>query len=280
MKSMRRHAVAILAAISAAVFVSGIAQSNPPTLSIVERGKGDPALVLIHGLGQDRGVWDRVSSKLAGRHRLILVDLPGHGSSAAISPITLAAVADELDRSLKAQKVKKAILVGHSYGGLVALQEAASHPDRTLGVVSIDLATYTQLDSSRVANLEMILKQRYLLFVQGVFEPMVRDSSQVDSVLAKAERVSPDVMAAYFRDAWHVDLRPEIKTLKTPVLLVATDVTWPAAESWSSARKRLGYETAGRSDGHRIWESGHLIPLDQPDSLAAAIEDFASSFSK
>ena len=48
--------------------------------------------------------------------------------------------------------MKKAILVGHSYGGLVALQEAASHPDRALGVVSIDLATYTNLDSSRVAN--------------------------------------------------------------------------------------------------------------------------------
>lgn len=276
----RRHAVAILAVIVAAVFVSGIAQSNPPTLSIVERGKGDPALVLIHGLGQDHGVWDRVSSKLAGRHRLILVDLPAHGSSAAISPITLAAVADALDRSLKAQKVKKAVLVGHSYGGLVALQEAASHPDRALGVVSIDLATYTDLDSSRVANLEMLIKQRYLLFIQGVFEPMVRDSSQVDSVLAKAERVSPDVMASYFRDAWHVDLRPKIKTLKTPVLVVATDGTWPPAESWDSARKRLGYETAGRSDGRRIWESGHLIPLDQPDSLAAAIQDFASSLSK
>ncbi len=276
----RRHAVGILAIISAAVLVSGIAVSAPPTLSVVERGKGDPALVLIHGLGQDHSVWDRVSSKLSGRHRVILVDLPAHGSSAAISPITLAAVADALDRSLKAQKVKKAVLVGHSYGGLVALQEAASHPDRALGVVSIDLATYTNLDSSRVANLEMLIKQRYLLFIQGVFEPMVRDSSQIDSVLAKAERVPHDAMAEYFRDAWRVDLRPEIKTLKTPVLVVATDATWPPAESWSSARKRLGYETAGRADGRRIWESGHLIPLDQPDSLAAAIENFASSLSK
>ena len=277
---LRRGTPPLLAMACAALLAAGTAETAAPTLATFERGRGEPTLVLIHGLGQDHSVWDRVAPKLAERHRLILVDLPGHGASEAIAPISVGSVAEALDRALAKLKVKRAVLVGHSYGGLVALEEASDHADRASGVVSIDLATYTQIDSERVANLETILRDRYPLFIQGVFSPMTRDESQVDSVIEKAGRVPQEVMSAYFRDAWHADLRPRIKSLKTPVLVVATDVTWTPAESWTSARTRLGYETAGPATGRRIWESGHLIPIDQPDTLALAIEAFAATLRK
>jgi pimeloyl-ACP methyl ester carboxylesterase len=256
------------------------ARPGQPPLAFVERGSGKPTLVLIHGLGQDRSTWNRLAPLLEGRFRLLLVELPGHGQSSAISKVSVDAVAEALDRTLKERKVKQAVLVGQSYGGLVALQEAAKHPDRAAGVVSIDIATYVEIDSGRVAKLEELIAQRYPLFVRGVFETMTRDSSQVDSVIAKAGLVPREVLAEYFRDAWRVDLRPGIRNLKSPVLVVATDTTWPAAESWTSVRSRLGYETAGPAIGRRIWGSAHLVQLDQPDSLAAAISDFAETFRK
>jgi pimeloyl-ACP methyl ester carboxylesterase len=256
------------------------ARPGQPPLAAVERGNGKPTLVLIHGPGQDRSTWNRLAPLLEGRFRLLLVELPGHGQSSAISKVSVDAVAEALDRTLKERKVKQAVLVGQSYGGLVALQEAAKHPDRAAGVVSIDIATYVEIDSGRVAKLEELIAQRYPLFVRGVFETMTRDSSQVDSVIAKAGLVPREVLAEYFRDAWRVDLRPRILSLKSPVLVVATDTTWPAAESWTSVRSRLGYETAGPAIGRRIWGSAHLVQLDQPDSLAAAISDFAETFRK
>lgn len=261
-------------------FLPSTARPGQPVLAAGERGNGKPTLVLIHGLGQDRGIWDRLATRLEGRYKLLLVDLPGHGQSASIPGVSVDAVADALDRTLKERKVKQALLVGHSYGGLVALEEAAKHPERALGVVSIDIATYTEIDSERVENLEAIIAQRYPVFLRGVFESMTRDSSQVDSVVAKADHVPRDVLAAYFRDAWRVNLRPGLRSLKAPVLVVATDITWPPAESWTSARKRLGYETAGPAVGRRIWGSAHLVQLDQPDSLAAAISDFADTLKK
>ena len=270
----------LFAATLAAVLSAGTAGSGQPELAAFERGSGEPTLVLIHGLGQDHTVWNRIAPMLAARHRLVLVDLPGHGATPAMSPVTVKAIADALDRTLKARKVKRAVLVGHSYGGLVAMEEATQHAERAAGVVSIDIATYTTLDSTRIANLEKVIQERYSLFIHGVFETMTRDETQVDSVLAKAESIPHDLMAEYFRDAWHTDLRPSIRTLKTPVLVVATDTMWPAAESWTSARKRLGYETAGPAVGRRIWESGHLIPIDQPDSLADAIVGFSSALKK
>jgi pimeloyl-ACP methyl ester carboxylesterase len=272
--------VALCLAVLLGPFLPATARPGLPSLAAVERGSGKPTLVLIHGLGQDRSTWNRVAPLLEGRFRLLLVELPGHGQSSAIAAVSVDAVAEVLDRTLKERKVKQAILVGQSYGGLVALQEAAKHPDRAAGVVSIDIATYVEIDSERVANLEGIIAQRYPLFVRGVFETMTRDSSQIDSVIAKAGLVPREVLVEYFRDAWRVDLRPGIRNLKSPVLVVTTDTTWPAAESWTSARKRLGYETAGPAIGRRIWGSAHFVQLDQPDSLAAAISNFAETFRK
>ncbi|HEY6222083.1 MAG TPA: alpha/beta hydrolase [Candidatus Eisenbacteria bacterium] len=253
---------------------------GPPPLAADVRGSGTPTLVLIHSLGQDGAVWNRLASRLEGRYRLLIVDLPGHGRSASIPNVSVASVAEALERTLKERKVKQALLVGHSYGGLVALQEAGKHPDRAAGVVTIEAETYANVDSERVANLEEIMAKRYPLFLRGVFEPMTRDSSQVDWVIAKAGTVPRDVLVEYFRDAWRADVRPSIRTLKAPILVVAIDTTWPPQESWTSARKRMGYETAGPAIGRRIWGSAHLVQLDQPDSLAAAISDFAETLKK
>ena len=254
-----------------------IASPDPPGLAFSSSGQGEPTLVLIHGAGQDRHMWDRVTPLLETRHRVVRVDLPGHGESPQVTPFSLKEVASALDRTLDREKVKKAVLVGQSYGAWVALEEAAAHPSRASGIVPIDLPTYILADSERIGNLEMLLRDRYPVFVAGVFQQMSKDTSQIDSVVAKAEAVPRDVMSAYFRESWHMDLRPRIKKVKQPIMVVLTDDSWSAAESWSSARKRLGYETAGPAIGKRFSGSGHLVPLDRPDSLAAAILDFSAT---
>jgi len=264
----------------AMILFPSIALPRSTPLANVDKGRGEPVIVLIHGLGQDGTLWNRVVPALEARHRLVIVDLPGHGGSPPLSSPSVPAVAEALDRTLKERNVKRALLVGHSYGGLIALEEAAAHPERVLGIISIDLATYVPVDSERVANLNQIIEERYPLFIQGVFTPMTHDSSQVDSVLAKAERVPRPVLAAYFRSVWRTDLRERIRSLKTPVLVLTTAETWPGSESWENARTRLGFVTAGPVQGRRIMGSGHLIPIDQPDSLATAIEEYASGLKR
>jgi pimeloyl-ACP methyl ester carboxylesterase len=263
-----------------AAFAAPPARSDHPGLALETRGKGEPTLVLIHGLGMDRDEWDRVAPLLEARHKLVAIELPGHGASAPLTKVSVTAIAQELDRTLRHQKIKNPVLVGHSYGALVALEEAAAHPGSVRGVITIDLGTYVDADSERIANLVDLIDRRYPLFIRGVFESMTRDSSQVDSVLTKASRVPRSVMSEYFQDVWKTDLRPRIQNLKTPVLVVATDIVWPSNESWEAAQTRLGYQTAGPVTGKRIYGSGHLVPLDQPDTLAAAILDFTASLKK
>jgi pimeloyl-ACP methyl ester carboxylesterase len=278
MISPRRASIALALALGILLSLAPVASPGPPGLAFSSSGQGEPTLVLIHGAGQDRHMWDRVTPLLETRHRVVRVDLPGHGESPQVTPFSLHEVASALDRTLDREKVKKAVLVGQSYGAYVALEEAAAHPSRASAIVPIDLPTYIQADSERIETLEMLLRDRYPVFVAGVFQQMTKDSSQMDSVVAKAEVVPREVLSAYFRETWRMDLRSRVKKLKQPIMVVLTDETWSAAESWSSARKRLGYDTAGPAIGKRFSGSGHLVPLDQPDSLAAAILGFTATF--
>jgi pimeloyl-ACP methyl ester carboxylesterase len=275
-----RVAAAALIAVAVAFLPSTDARTEAPPLASAQQGKGEPTLVLIHGLGVDRKVWDRVAPLLAREHRLLLVDLPGYGQTPLEGEPSVAASAAALDRTLKQLKINRPILVGHSYGALVALQEAVSHPNRARGIVAIDITTYLPADSARVASLDQLMTQRYQLFLQGVFSSMTIQPDLADTVLAWASEVPQPVLSAYFRDAWRTDLRGEVRDLKVPILVIATEKMWPDDVPWASEQTRMGYQTAGSVNGRRIYESGHLVPLDQPDTLAAAIDGFAAGLGK
>ena len=78
------------------------------------QGKGEPTIVLLHGAGSDRSLWDLVLPTLAKTHRVVRVELPGHGASPMIGAITVKEVAKAVDQALERQHVERAILVGHS----------------------------------------------------------------------------------------------------------------------------------------------------------------------
>jgi pimeloyl-ACP methyl ester carboxylesterase len=242
-----------------------------------ETGAGEPTIVLLHGIGADHAIWDQIVPALAARHRVVRVDLPGHGASSPIGAITVANVARAVDRALEARHVERALLVGHSYGGWVALEEAVAKPRRAAGVVVIDMGAYTPPDTARIATLEHHLKERYVSLVQVIFENMSIDPVECDSSVARALRVAPDVLGGYLRDSWRGDMRPRIRDLSVPVHVVATAAAWPESQSWEAARARAGYATRGPVEGHRVTGSGHLVMMDRPDTLAVLIERIADA---
>lgn len=271
--ALRAWAVPLLAA-ATLVALLGAGRPAIRALDWSETGSGEPVIVLVHGLGADRGVWDAVTRLLSERHRVIAVDLPGHGRSAAADSVRVAWVADALGQTLKDAGVKRALLVGHSYGGLVAL-DAASRSKRASGVVVVDIGAYNPVAPARIASLDTLLSLRYAAFIPTVYRGMSSDSSGRAWLLEKAMAVPQSVLTAYFRDAWRADLRPAAARLKVPLLVAATGMLWPQGQPWDSVRVRLGYGAVRRVEGLRIEDSAHFVPLDQPDTLAAAIERFA-----
>ncbi len=97
-----------------------------------------PPLVLIHGIGLDRSIWDGVLPALEAGHQVIAYDLPGHGEApgALVEP-TLKAFADHAVGVLDENDIDRAVLVGFSLGGMINRRVAMDHPDRVAGLVVI-----------------------------------------------------------------------------------------------------------------------------------------------
>lgn len=89
-----------------------------------------PALVLLHGNGEDYRCFEKQIIPFSRRFRLVAIDSRGHGGSGMGEPFSLRAMADDVETVLDALKIKKASLVGFSDGGNAALYFALRHPDR------------------------------------------------------------------------------------------------------------------------------------------------------
>ena len=105
----------------------------------VNYGKGNDALVLIHGWTMNLDSWRDQVSDFAKRNRVIVIELPGHGQSDKPQvTYSMDLFARAVDAVMRDAKVKRAVLVGHSMGTPVARQFYRKYPAQTLAIVIVD----------------------------------------------------------------------------------------------------------------------------------------------
>ncbi len=100
----------------------------------IDGPEGAPAIVFIHGTRLCRTAWSVQMADLRDTYRVIAVDLPGHGARAG-QPFTLQAARTSVIEAIDAAAGGRAVLVGLSLGGYVAMDVAAAAPDRVRGLV-------------------------------------------------------------------------------------------------------------------------------------------------
>ena len=274
MKLARLSLLSLLALVS----VTAVFAADPPPLKTTTLGRGS-TVVLVHGLGGNRTDWLPTTKRLLANHRVVMVDLPGHGDSPTLpDPFSLAAAAAQLDAVLAQQNPESTIVVGHQFGGVVALLEASAHPERMRGLILIDtpVKSPVPIEDQEKRRFVAFMDNNYDAFLGMMFKRLGRDTTQGKQIHAGASTVQPNTIKSYLREMLNMDANKSLKALKVPLALILTERVSPKTETWGTAAKKLGWEDSTRVVPYRVADAGYWIMKDQPDSLAGFIDRFAT----
>jgi len=102
-------------------------------------GVGEPSLVFVHGWSCDARYWRAQLSHFSKNHRVVVLDLAGHGHSGSTrSKYTMKAFGEDVQAVTEATNSQSVILIGHSMGGSVIAEAARLMPNRVIGIVGVD----------------------------------------------------------------------------------------------------------------------------------------------
>ena len=193
-------------------------------------GAGEPALVFVHGWAIDGRYWDAQVPVFARTHRVVTLDLAGHGRSGrGRKDWTVAAFGQDVRAVVDALGLKKVVLVGHSMSGNVILEAARVLPGRVVGLIPVD--TLLDVDErpkeDELAGFVAALRadyrgtirgfgQRYLFAAKG-------DPAFAEKVLGDIFTLPPETSIAILQGSWAYDPRPVLREIHVPMVAVNAD---------------------------------------------------------
>jgi pimeloyl-ACP methyl ester carboxylesterase len=135
-----------------------------------QRRSGDPAIVLLHGLLFDGGMWRSQIEPLAALGRVVVFDGPGHGKSEPGPRFTLEDHADAMFDAFGELGIDRAVLVGLSWGGMLALRLALQHSAKVAGLAILDASAQGESLPKRVKYRAFIAMHRRVGMPYALFE--------------------------------------------------------------------------------------------------------------
>lgn len=194
-------------------------------------GRGRP-LVLLHSLLADRSSFDRVLEPLAAQFTVYAFDLPGFGSSDAVSG-GLDAVADRVAAAMHAlQLAQQSVVLGNGYGGFVALLMAIRHPTMVERLILADCgAAFSDAGRAAFRSMSSVAAQGGLAAVSDVamrrlFSPEYQ-AQHPDLIADRRERflmMAAGTFQAACNALGEIDLRPQLSAVSAPVLVLVGEV--------------------------------------------------------
>ncbi len=296
----RREALLAEPADDPAVLPVVSADGNP--LHVVARGPADATpVVLVHGWSCSSRVWNPQVNDLSGEFRVVCYDQRGHGRTpTGDAPATLDTLADDLAAVLRAVTGdgRRAVVVGHSMGGMAVSAWAARHPDevarRARGAVLVSTAADRLLHDFGVLPFPQRLPGAFAIGRAAMGAPvsaqllpewgfhyvsMGRDATPAQVAFC---REIVNACPARNRGRWGgalsgLDVRAGLEALAVPTAVVVgtEDRLTPAVHARRMAEV---LRQAGRLDRLVELEAvGHMAPVESPDAVDEQIRRLAGA---
>jgi pimeloyl-ACP methyl ester carboxylesterase len=260
-------------------------------LRYIQAGSG-PTLVLLHTMRTQLDLFQRVIPALASRYRVYALDLPGHGHSdipaaAYTASFFIGVVADFLDRL----EIERAVVVGESIGGTIALGLAARGNARVRAVVAINAYDYDRgrgvqrvspvsrfifgvndvpVLGATVARLRQYRIVKHVLDgglhrVRALPHPLAREIYRVGDRPGHARALASLV---HHWPSWEEE-RERYRDIRVPVLLLYGEHDWSRPAEREEAARRIPGATS-----HTVPSAGHFLSFDAPDDVIPKVVEF------
>lgn len=264
------------------------AAMTPTAFSVKVSGEGRP-VIFIPGFACAGSVWDATVAHLGGKVQAHVLTLAGFAGQPAPADKTsvLPAVHAQLVAYIKANKLDKPIVVGHSMGGFLALWLASTNSADLGGVIDVDGLPFfaavidpkateeTTAASAKEQGDKMagMTQEQFAAQTKGFLGAMITDPAVAERVLADATKSDPPTAGVAFREMLGKDLRPGLANITTKVTVVAATNQGPDVS-------RAGLEAAWHAQVDAIKgvelkfveNTKHFVMLDQPEAFFAIVD--------
>jgi pimeloyl-ACP methyl ester carboxylesterase len=268
---------------------------QPMRFTVTVEGQG-PDVIMIPGLASSAEVWRRAADKLKGQYRVHLIQVSGFAGTpprANASGPVLVPLRDEIVAYIRANKLDRPTIVGHSLGGLMALMIADAAKDAAGKLVIVDALPFYGMLMGPTATVESVAPAAAQLrdkvkaqspadYAAGQTKTMAMlvksKGPATDAATIASQTSNPGVVAQAMYEDFITDMRPRLGAIATPTLvLYAYDATMglpPAAVDglYQSAYAALPSKKLVRIDG-----SYHFIQIDQPEAFERELVAFLAA---
>jgi len=218
-----------------------------------DTGGDRPALVFLHGSGCDSADWAETTGRLPPGCRVTTMDFRGHGGSdVPARPFELRDLANDVLALVRCLEIRKVLLVGHSLGGMVAM-DAAPRCDRVAGLVLLE--GWTRLE----ANYAFEGDRMYGLLAPSAIEAIRRKAEMAH------QRLTQQLWEHFWKSVESFDAEPFLRATRMPVIEV-----YGGMGRKTSPRKKLLLPEKANIELIWIPGTGHYLPHERPAEVAEA----------
>ncbi len=214
-----------------------------------------------------------MAPRLAIRHRLLMFDMPGFGDAAALGALDVAAMADHVDRQIRAAGIEHCVVVGHSMTGKISCALASRKPDYLRGLILVTPSPpppepFTDEVRKRLMAFDGS-RDAAAAYVDGITAEQLPDEWR-EPAIADAMRASLVAWKTWISTTSQEDWSGRVGVLSLPVRVIAgADDPSLGAD----IQRRLTMPHLGQGE-LKVIAGGHVLPLENPQALTEAIESF------
>lgn len=236
-----------------------------------------PPVVFIHALGTNLSIWDAVLARLPPL-RTLRFDQRGHGKSdVPAPPYAMGTLVRDAERIMDHFKMKDAVVVGLSAGGMVAQGLAVKRLDLVRGLVLSNTAPRISTPEIWADRIDLVRREGLAALADGAMERMLgrnwRDSPAMPALRAMLLATDPEGWMGVAGAVAGTDFYATTATLTLPTLAIAGSLD--AATPPDMVREMADLIRGSRF--HLLRAAGHLPPADQPEVFADALLGFLAS---